>query len=55
MIRNEIIIGIILVILGIYIIAVYPVDSIYIHIIGFLFLVPGIVGILYGIFVKEPL
>lgn len=55
MIRNEIIFGLALSLLGIYIIAIYPISSIYIHIIGFLFLVPGIIGILYGIFIKEPL
>jgi len=55
MIRNEIIAGIILIILGVYIIAIYPVSSIFIHIIGLLFLIPGIIGVLYGIFVKEPL
>ena len=55
MIRNEIIIGIALMILGVYIIAIYPISSIFIHILGFLFLVPGIIGVLYGVFVKEPL
>ena len=55
MIRNEIIVGIALIILGIYIIAIYPINSIFVHILGFLFLVPGIAGVLYGVFVKEPL